>query len=207
MHQYKAIILIGPTGSGKTPLGKLIERQGLWGRRCAHFDFGENLRQIAVTNNRPSFLTEQDMTVINDSLKTGALLENETFHIASGILKFSIQEKEINTGDILILDGLPRHVGQARNVDAILDIGMIVCLECSAKTVQRRIALNSGGDRADRIDDSLEEIKGKLEIFHERTVPLLDHYRAKGVKVEQITITVDITPEEIHQSLEGDHLF
>jgi len=29
MRQYKAIILIGPTGSGKTPLGELIERQGL----------------------------------------------------------------------------------------------------------------------------------------------------------------------------------
>jgi adenylate kinase family enzyme len=147
------------------------------------------------------------MAIIRDSLQTGDLLEHETFHIDSGILKFYIQEKEINTGDILILDGLPRHVGQARDVDAILDIGMIVCLECPAKTVQRRIALNSGGDRADRIDDSLEEIKRKLKIFHERTVPLLDHYRAKGVKVEQITITVDTTPEKIHQFLEDDHLF
>ncbi len=207
MHQYKSIILIGPTGSGKTPLGELIERRGMWGLKCAHFDFGENLRQIAATNPRPSFLTEQDMAVIRDSLKTGALLENETFHIASDILKSFVQEKRINTGGILILNGLPRHVDQAWDVSALLDIVMIVYLKCTVKTVQQRIQLNSGGDRAGRIDDSLAEIEGKLEIFYERTVPLLDHYRAKGVKVEQIPITADTTADEIHRFLEKDHHF
>ena len=207
MYQYQAILLIGPTGSGKTPLGELIERQGLWGHKCAHFDFGENLRKIAATNPQPSFLTEQDMALIRDSLETGALLENETFHIASVILRSFVQKKEIDAGDILILNGLPRHVDQARDVGALLDIVMIVYLQCTAETVQQRIQLNSGGDRAERNDDSLAEIEGKLGIFYERTMPLLDHYRAKGVKVEQIPITADTTADEIHRILEGDHLF
>lgn len=41
-----AVLLLGSTGSGKTPLGDLIERRGLRGVRCLHFDFGVNLRKI-----------------------------------------------------------------------------------------------------------------------------------------------------------------
>ena len=48
----RAIVLLGPTGSGKTPLGDLIERCGLWGAPCLHFDFGACLRSI-VEQDRP----------------------------------------------------------------------------------------------------------------------------------------------------------
>ncbi len=49
----KAILLLGPTGSGKTPLGQALEKKGLAGRRCVHFDFGANLREIAGLKRRP----------------------------------------------------------------------------------------------------------------------------------------------------------
>ncbi len=207
MDKYQAILLLGPTGSGKTPLGELFERQGLWGHKCAHFDFGENLRKIALTGHRPSFLTEQDMAVIRNCLKTGALLENETFHIASNILHSFIQEREINTEALLILNGLPRHAGQARNIDTIIGARLVVHLECPAEIVKQRIASNSGGDRSARIDDSLEEIEKKLEIFYERTMPLLDHYHARGVKVRRVAMTANTTPEEIYRTLEEDYIF
>ncbi len=207
MDKYQAILLLGPTGSGKTPLGELFERQGLWGHKCAHFDFGENLRKIALTSHRPSFLTEQDIAVIRNCLKTGALLENETLHIASNILRSFIQEREINTEALLILNGLPRHAGQARNIDTIIGARLVVHLECPAEIVKQRIASNSGGDRSARIDDSLEEIEKKLEIFYERTMPLLDHYHARGVKVKQVAMAANTTPEEIYRALEEDYIF
>ncbi len=40
MKKQEAILFLGPTGSGKTPYGELIEWQGLGGRKCAHFYFG-----------------------------------------------------------------------------------------------------------------------------------------------------------------------
>jgi hypothetical protein len=45
---YPAILLVGPTGSGKTPLGALCEKKGLWQSRVFHFDFGAILRRIAA---------------------------------------------------------------------------------------------------------------------------------------------------------------
>ncbi|MEE8450650.1 MAG: hypothetical protein V3R99_02015 [Thermoguttaceae bacterium] len=51
-NRNRAALLLGPTGAGKTPLGRLIEQRGLWGVRCLHFDFGDNLREV-VRRNRP----------------------------------------------------------------------------------------------------------------------------------------------------------
>ena len=50
----KAILLLGPTGSGKSPLGDELEANGLNGRRCLHFDFGRRLRRAA--EGRPATL-------------------------------------------------------------------------------------------------------------------------------------------------------
>jgi hypothetical protein len=45
----KAILPLGPTGSGKTPLGDYLEERGLFGRRCVHFDFGEKFKPEPFT--------------------------------------------------------------------------------------------------------------------------------------------------------------
>jgi hypothetical protein len=41
------MLLIGPTGVGKTPFGSCLEKNGFRGRRCLHFDFGHELRTVA----------------------------------------------------------------------------------------------------------------------------------------------------------------
>ena len=51
---FKAVLLVGPTGCGKSPLGQLLERLGLKGMRCLHFDFGKRLRKINA--ERPGWL-------------------------------------------------------------------------------------------------------------------------------------------------------
>ena len=85
MNPYKTLLLVGPTGSGKTPLGDLLQEKGLWDKRCVHFDFGANLRKIAETPAGSSFFTNGKIDIITHSLSTGVLLENENFHIAEKI--------------------------------------------------------------------------------------------------------------------------
>ena len=202
MKPCNAILLIGPTGAGKTPVGDCLERTGLWGRRCVHFDFGANLRRIAQGGACPSVLEEQDLAVVRRSLETGRLLEDRDFHIAARILRAFAEEKRVEDRDLIVLNGMPRHAGQARDVDAIAAVRAVVVLDCSAQVVAARIRSNVGGDRLGRADDDPAAVANKLRIFRERTLPLLDHYRQEGVYIATVKVGVATTPEDVVRRLE-----
>ncbi len=202
LHMPQAILLLGPTGSGKTPFGRCCERKGLWGKRCAHFDFGEELRRIACEGVAGIGLAPRDLEVVNRSLATGALLERDDFHIARAIWKQFRTLKGLTENDLLLLNGLPRHRDQALAVDGFVDVFAVLCLECEADVVYRRIAGNSGGDRSGRVDDSRERVRKKLVVFRERTLPLVDHYRKRGAAVVRVNIKADTDAEHVWQEIE-----
>jgi adenylate kinase len=197
MDRFEAILIIGPTGSGKTPLGDLIERKGLWDRRCFHFDFGLNLRNIGAQDVQPPGFSKNDFNLIQKSLKTGKLLENKDFHIARKIYRVFRNSRHIDMDDLVILNGLPRHMGQADDVGGILNIILAVYLECPLAVAYERIRLNTGGDRFDRADDADEAVKNRSSIFKEQTLPLLEYYRKKGIWVKSIEIDVKTDPKDI----------
>lgn len=81
-------------------------------------------------------------------------------------------------GDLVILNGLPRHAGQADAIAAFLTVRQLIVLHGTPAVVHARIRSNTGGDRAQRVDDSVGEIRSKLEIFEARTRPLIEYYVA-----------------------------
>jgi adenylate kinase family enzyme len=117
----KAILILGPTGSGKTPLGALMEKKGFKGRRCFHFDFGENLRTIGKSNKPGKRFSVEEIAFINKVLDSNALLEDKDFPLACKILEWFIEYHHIKADDLIVLNGLPRHIGQARGVDSSLE--------------------------------------------------------------------------------------
>jgi len=199
--RYSAILLLGPTGSGKTPLGECLEREGLAGRRCAHFDFGAELRAIAGSGRVPPGLRPADLGIILDSLRTGALLENETFFVARAILADFLARRRVGAADWLVLNGLPRHVGQAADVDRIVAVRAVVLLECSAAAVADRIRRDTGGDRAGRVDDTQAMIESKLALFRARSLPLLDRYRAAGVQLAAVEVRANTPAADLARGL------
>jgi adenylate kinase family enzyme len=196
-RQHRAVLLVGPTGSGKTPLGDLIAEKGLWQTRCLHFDFGANLRSVVERSRPDELLTREDVEFLRGVLQSDALLENEHFPLAERILRSFLAQSGADAQTMIVMNGLPRHVGQAEGVDTLLDVVVVVHLRCSGEVILERLRTNVGGDRTGRADDDPESVRRKLALFVERTVPLVDHYRNLGARIEMIDVTATITPAEI----------
>lgn len=195
-----AILLLGPTGSGKSPLGDVLTTRGFLGRRSHHLDFGSELRAIASGIGATSYSpAEQDF--ILGVLEHGLLLENERFALAKKIVSLFLDRSRFRTGDVLVLNGLPRHEGQARDLEPIATVHSLVILECSPGSVFCRIEENTGGDRAGRKDDERALIEKKLRIFEERTAPLIEHYKQAGSRLYRIEINERTTTGSAYHQL------
>ena len=199
--RWKAVLLVGLTGSGKTPLGGLLEKEGMLGRKCQHFDFGEELRKAA--DQQTGQLTLDEFDVVVKSLKTGTLLKNQHFSIAKKLLTNSLNKRNISKDTLVILNGLPRHVGQAKAIGDVVDVRALVSLECEPLVVWERIRMNTGGDRRGRDDDTSEKIGRRFEIFRKETVPLFNYYLELGVPVVHLDVGVSTTAQEMYLHLEG----
>jgi adenylate kinase family enzyme len=203
-----AVLLLGPTGVGKSPLGDAIAVQGLFGRRCHHFDFGSELRSAVAAQERSSDYSSEELAFIHGVLERGLLLENEHFSLAKKILGLFLKRAIFSQHDLLVLNGIPRHTGQARDMAGLATIHALIVLDSSAGDVFFRIKENVGGDRTERSDDNRELVEKKLMIFRERTAPLVDHYIRNGSVVYRIivsgTMTTNRTYEKLRMLAAGD---
>jgi adenylate kinase len=197
-----SLLLLGPTGSGKTPLGEELERRGLGGRGCFHFDFGAQLRRAAAAAAPPPGLTAADQARIRHRLETATLFEDDEFPLVERLLRGATQGRAAR-GELVVLNGLPRHVGQARALAPLAQVIGVVVLRCDAETVRARLARDTGGDRAGRVDDDAGAVAAKLEIFRERTAPLASFYRAGGARLVDVPVTADQSPAAAHAALEA----
>ena len=200
-----AALLVGPTGAGKTPFGEFTEQHGFCGRPCKHFDFGERLRAVVASDDGLG-LSPTEIRTVRNVLEAGALLEDSDIGIIRGILEAFIKQHDVggDSGTVLLLNGMPRHAGQAAQIADLVSIEVVVSLDCSDATVRARIAADSGGDRAERMDDADELVSKKLETFRQRTRPLLDHYAlASGAAVVAVEVHVDTQPADIQRVVDA----
>jgi len=188
----RAVLLVGPTGSGKSPVGALLERRG--GFR--HFDFGAELRAAAAGRRG---LSPADTAFVRSLLATHALLPDDRFDVARELLDAFLAASPFDPArERLVLNGLPRHVAQAQALARTVRVDAVVVLEADAATVAARVARRRRGeglDHAGRDDDSPEAVARKLAIYTERTRSLIAWYEAQeGVRVVRVHVGA-ATPE------------
>jgi hypothetical protein len=114
-----------------------------------------------------------DTDFIRGVLEKGLLLENRHFPLARKILFSFLDRSGFSSDDVLILNGIPRHTGQANDIATIASIRVLVILECSVDSVFCRLRENTGGDRMGRIDDDDALVGGRRHAFHSTPSSLL----------------------------------
>jgi len=193
MERARALLLVGPTGSGKSPVGMLLEGLGPF----CHFDFGAELRAAAEGRRG---LQPEDVAFVRHLLDDQLLLPDESFDIALGLLGDFLARRRFDPRrQWLVLNGLPRHVGQARDIAPLVAISHVFVLECDQATILERVRRRVRGDGLDhsaRPDDTPGAVARKLAIYEAETLPLVAHYRSlRGVAVHHLRVEA-ATPED-----------
>ena len=85
--------------------------------------------------------------------------------------------------------GFPRRLEHVPLFESMIgEPSMVLFLDCPEMVLQERLL--SRGKTSGRVDDNFEVIHKRFETFTETTMPVIEHFRAKG-RVVQIDATKD----------------
>lgn len=175
------IVLMGIQGSGKSTQGNLLVKQlGL-----PYLSTGHIFRKIAKEKTKLGLYIK---TVMN----SGELIpDDKTIEIVNTYLT----RKQYARG--YILDGFPRTLAQAKKF--INHVDRVVFIDIPDKEALWRLAYRKDSDR---LDNTIQALKKRIEMFKESTSPVLEYYRKKGILAEiDGTQTVQEVNQEILKSL------
>lgn len=192
MSRGPRLVLLGKQGAGKgTQATRLGDRYGV-----THVSTGELLRDAAEKGTRAGLKAQEYMNsgeLVPDGLVLGVVEEQ---FAEGGVLE-----------DGFVLDGFPRNLHQAEELEKILDgrpLDVVVNIDVPTDIVLHRIAGRRvcescgttyhvnlppksgwtcdtcGGKVVQREDDTEEAVQRRLELYEEVTVPIIDFYKRLG---------------------------
>jgi adenylate kinase len=179
--RYKTILLFGAPGSGKGTQGKILgEIPGFY-----HNATGDIFRSLDLQSEMGRIFWEY--------AGKGKLVPDE-FTIK--LWKQYIQGMEMVNqfhpeNQIVVLDGIPRNLMQAKLLEDTIDVVKIIYLRCAdlKKMVER---LRRRALRENRFDDANDAvIQHRLEVYEHETRPVLDFYPADKI------VRIDATMSQI----------
>lgn len=169
--------------------------------------------------------------IFRDNIKKGTELGKQVEHILKEgrfvpdeitleIIKERLDESDCKNG--FILDGFPRTLEQAKGLDEIEKIDVVIYLNVPEEVIVRRIATRitcrecgtiyntdhikpkvegvcdkCEGELYQRHDDSPEAARKRIEHDEKNMQPLLDYYQGKGILKTVTCERADILPDEM----------
>lgn len=189
------IILLGPPGAGKGTQAEMLAKKLF----LPHISTGDMFRAAISAGTELGLQAKLYMD-------QGRLVPDE---VTIGTIKDRIAQPDCREG--FLLDGFPRTLPQAEalsqllgdqelKIDAVINItvpdetlverlsGRRICRQCGAiyhllysPPEQDGICDTCGGELYQRDDDTEDTVRSRLAVYHSRTAPLIDYYRAQGV--------------------------
>jgi len=176
------ILIMGPPGAGKgTQSGNIEEAYGV-----EHITTGDALRA-----NKDMDISE--METEHDTprayMDAGELVPDKVVN--------AIVEEALTTADGFVLDGYPRNIDQAEELEGMTELDVILSLEVSREELIDRLTGRRLDPETDEIyhvefnmpedpeirdrliqreDDQREAVENRLDVFEENTAPVIEHY-------------------------------
>jgi adenylate kinase len=164
--KYNTFILFGAPGSGKGTQGKTLGTIP----RFYHCACGDVFRSIDTRSKvGKAFL---------DYSSKGKLVPDEiTVELWKEAIDDAVEAHKFKPDiDILVLDGIPRNVAQAKIMEEMIDVKRVFHLSCpNRETLFYRLKKRALKDN--RLDDANEAvIQRRLQIYNEDSKPVLAYY-------------------------------
>ena len=188
------ILILGPPGAGKgTQSSNIADEFGV-----GHVTTGDALRA-----NKDMDISDMDTEYDTPRayMEAGDLVPDAVVN--------AIVEEALTSADGFVLDGYPRNMDQADELEGMTDLDVIlslsvgreelvdrltgrrVCDDCGAnfhvefdQPEAEGVCDECGGELIQRDDDNEESVKNRLDVFDENTAPVIDHYRDHAGFVE-----------------------
>lgn len=166
--RYKAILLFGPPGSGKGTQGKILASiPGFF-----HSATGDIFRSLD--------LQSQAGRIMSGYMSRGELVPDEfTVNVWKNYIRgMELVHQFHPESEILVLDGIPRSVAQARLLEDTVEVVRIIHLRADYEKMVERIRRRAF--KENRADDAKDEvIRRRMQVYERDTKPLLAHYPKK----------------------------
>jgi adenylate kinase len=102
--------------------------------------------------------------------------------VVIGLIRERVSEPDARKG--FLLDGFPRTIAQAESLEKLLSEDGMALDAVVNLVVPEEVLVDRLTQRADgRADDKPETVRERLRVYREKTEPLTDFYRGRGLLV------------------------